>query len=133
MLVTAETFDDPSFSPFGAGDNGSPQRKKPFKMGLLVWWDEDLTEWSIEVWVFRGKENAVLIRQNGKPTDHTALRWKRGRSEEIDELAISKVSAGRYANESVINITPSLAQVRIEQIMKTVAVGEVSGSLPVIL
>lgn len=133
MLVTAETFDDPSFSPLGAGDNGSPQRKKPFQMGLLVWWDNDLTEWSIEVWVFRLKENIVLIRQNGKPTNHTLMRWKRGRSEDVDELAISKVSAGRYANESVIDITPARALVRIEYIIKTIAVGEVSDSLPVIL
>lgn len=133
MLVTIETFHDPSFSPFGAGDNGSPQRKKPFRIGLLVWWDDNLTEWSIEVWVFRGKENAVLIRQNGNPTDHTLMRWKRGRTEDVDELTISKVSAGRYAHETVINITPAHAQIRIEHILKTVAVGEVSDSLPVIL
>jgi len=133
MLVNAQTFHDPSYSPFGAGDNGSPQRKKPFRMGLLVWWDENLTEWSVEAWVFRAGQHIVLIRENGKPTERTSLRWKRDRSDEVDELAISKVSAGRYANETAVDIWPSKACVRIEKIMETVAVGEVRDMLPIIL
>lgn len=133
MLVDAHLFHDPFSLHMVIGDNGSPERNKPFRVGLLIWWDDNLTEWSIEAWAFRRKQHFVLIRENGKPTERTSLRWKKGRSDEVDELAISKVSAGHFANETAINISPALACVRIEKILELVTVGETSDRLPIIL
>lgn len=133
MLVDAKLFRDPTFSPFGCGDNGSPQRKKPFKSGLLVWWDNNLTEWSIEVWVFRRGEHIVLIRQNGVPATTTKMLWKNSHSGEMEEFVVSKVEKGIFANETTINLSPAKACRRIEKILEFVAIGDESDSLPVVL
>lgn len=127
MLVDAQIFKVQSY--LGAGDG---IKVKLEKMGLLIWRD-NTNEWSIEIWRGKPEETLVLLRQNGKPTNHTSLCWKRGRSDEIDELVISKVSEGCFANETSIDIWPSKACVRIEKILETVAIGEVSDRLPVIL
>ncbi|MDQ5948878.1 MAG: hypothetical protein QG589_3 [Patescibacteria group bacterium] len=135
MLVDAKLFRDPTFSPFGCGDNGSPQRNKPFKSGLLVWWDNNLTEWSIEVWVFRRGGHIVLIRQNGVPvtTTNTKMLWKNSYSGEMEEFVVSKVEKGIFANETMINLSPAKAGRRIEKILEFVAIGDESDSLPVVL